>query len=51
MFIGNNPRLEAAFDETPGAQCAVITHPLPLYCGNMHNNVVMAARDAALTNG
>ena len=51
MFIGNNPRLEAAFDETPGASCAVITHPHPLYGGNMHNNVVMAARDAALTNG
>jgi len=51
MFIGDNPRLEAAFDETPGAQCAVITHPHPLYGGNMHNNVVMAARDAALANG
>lgn len=51
MFIGNNPRLEAVFDETPGARCAVITHPHPLYGGNMHNNVVMAARDAALANG
>jgi uncharacterized protein len=51
MFIGDNPRLEAAFDETPGAPCAVITHPHPLYGGNMHNNVVMAARDAALANG
>ncbi len=51
MFIGDNPRLEAAFDETPGAQCAVITHPHPLYGGNMHNNVVMAARNAVLANG
>jgi uncharacterized protein len=51
MFIGDDPRLEAALDEIPGAPCAVITHPHPLYGGDMHNNVVMAARDAALTNG
>lgn len=51
MFIGNNPRLEAAFDERPGARCAVITHPHPLYGGNMHNNVVMAVREAVLANG
>jgi alpha/beta superfamily hydrolase len=51
MFIGDNPRLEAAFDEIADARCAVITHPHPLYGGNMHNNVVMACRDAALANG
>lgn len=51
MFIGDNPKLEAAFDEITGAPCVVITHPHPLYGGNMHNNVVMAARDTALANG
>jgi uncharacterized protein len=51
MFIGDNPRLEAALDKNQGAPCAVITHPHPLYGGNMNNNVVMAARDAALANG
>jgi uncharacterized protein len=51
MFIGDNPRLEAALDENPSAPCVVITHPHPLYGGNMHNNVVMAARDTALANG
>jgi uncharacterized protein len=51
MFIGDNPRLESALDEIPGAPCVVITHPHPLYGGDMHNNVVMAARDSALANG
>jgi hypothetical protein len=51
MFIGNNPKLEAAFDEIPGSPCAIITHPHPLYGGNMHNNAVMAARNAARANG
>jgi hypothetical protein len=51
MFIGDTPRLEAAFDEITGAPCVVITHPHPLYGGNMDNNVVMAARDTALANG
>ena len=51
MFIGDNPRLEAALDENQGAPCVVITHPHPLYGGNMNNNVVMAARDTALANG
>ena len=50
LFIGNNPRLEA-IREGQGARCAVITHPHPLYGGDMHNNVVMAARDAAIKAG
>ncbi len=51
MFIGDTPKLEAAFDEIIGAPCVVITHPHPLYGGDMENNVVMAARDTALANG
>jgi uncharacterized protein len=50
IFIGENPRLEA-IREGEGQRCAVITHPHPLYGGDMHNNVVMAARDAALSHG
>ena len=40
-----------AIREGQGARCAVITHPHPLYGGDMHNNVVMAARDAAIRAG
>lgn len=50
LFIGNDPRLEAVREGTAG-RCAVVTHPHPLYGGDMHNNVVMAARDAALAAG
>lgn len=50
ISIGDNPRLEA-FREGDGMRVAVITHPHPLYGGNMHNNVVEAARDAALAHG
>ncbi len=31
--------------------CVVICHPHPQYGGNMHNNVVITARDAAATRG
>jgi len=50
QFIGKDPRLEA-IREGHGARCAVISHPHPLYGGNMHNNVVLSARNAALEAG
>lgn len=50
ISIGTNPRLEA-IREGDSPRLAVITHPHPLYGGNMHNNVVEAARDAALAHG
>ena len=50
IFIGKNPRLEA-IREGDASRTAVITHPHPLYGGDMHNNVVMTARDAALSHG
>jgi uncharacterized protein len=50
LFIGGHPRLEAV-REGHGARCAVIAHPHPLYGGDMNNNVVLAARDAALSCG
>ena len=39
MFIGDNPRLEAVLDKNQGAPCAVITHPHPLYGGNMTDQI------------
>jgi len=50
ISIGTNPRLEA-IREGDSPRSAVITHPHPLYGGNMHNNVVETARDAALDHG
>jgi len=50
MMIGTNPPLEA-IREGDAPRLAVITHPHPLYGGNMHNNVVLTARDAALAHG
>lgn len=50
ISIGTNPRLEA-IREGDAPRLAVITHPHPLYGGNMHNNVVATARDAALAHG
>jgi hypothetical protein len=51
IFIGNNPRLEAFYEDTGSEHCAVITHPHSLMGGSMHNNVVMAAWDTALEKG
>ena len=51
LFIGEHPRLEAEMLENKNAPCAVITHPHPQMGGNMHNNVVLAARDAAFAHG
>ena len=52
LFIGENPRLEAEYEEVPAAgMCAVITHPHALMGGSMDNNVVMAAWDAVLGRG
>lgn len=51
IFIGNNPRIEAVYEETPSGLCAIITHPHSQMGGNMHNNVVMAAWDTVLEKG
>lgn len=51
LWIGDNPRLEAIFEGEKGLPCTVITHPHPLYGGDMYNNVVEAAKDVALENG
>lgn len=37
-------RLEGALERTPGTRGVVITHPHPLYGGDMHNPVVTAVR-------
>lgn len=51
LWIGDNPKLEAIFEGEKGLPCAVITHPHPLYGGDMYNNVVEAAKDLALKGG
>ncbi len=51
IFIGDNPRLEAVFEDKGSDMCVVITHPHSQMGGNMHNNVVMAAWRASLENG
>jgi alpha/beta superfamily hydrolase len=43
--------LEARLDEVPGEKAVVVTHPHPLYGGNMHNNVVEAVAEAYRQQG
>lgn len=38
-------------DEIPGEKAVVVTHPHPLYGGNLHNNVVKAVAAAYRQNG
>ncbi|HVN70835.1 MAG TPA: alpha/beta fold hydrolase [Desulfomonilia bacterium] len=51
VYIGENPRLEAVHEDKHSDLCVIITHPHSLMGGNMHNNVVMAARQASLDKG
>jgi hypothetical protein len=51
LIIEGNPRLQALIEGDPSCPCAIVTHPHPLYGGDMHNNVVRAARAAALEAG
>jgi alpha/beta superfamily hydrolase len=46
----NNVRIEGLINVTPGDKAVVITHPHPLYGGEMHNNVVQAIKNAYSTN-
>jgi alpha/beta superfamily hydrolase len=38
--------LESLLDDQPGERAVVVTHPHPLYGGDMHNNVVVAIAQA-----
>jgi alpha/beta superfamily hydrolase len=51
LFIGDNPALEAVYEDRGSDRCVVVTHPHSLMGGNMHNNVVMAAWRACLDRG
>lgn len=51
LFIGENPKLEAVFEDASPGVCAVITHPHSLMGGDMSNNVVMAAWSTAVEKG
>ena len=51
IFIGENPRIEAVYEDKGSNVCAVVTHPHSLMGGNMNNNVVMAAWRVCLARG
>jgi uncharacterized protein len=51
IFIGDDPKLEAVYENKSSGLCAVITHPHSLMGGDMYNNVVMTAWDTAIGMG
>lgn len=46
VLTSGNLSLEGLLDDQPGERAVVVTHPHPLYGGDMHNNVVAAAVQA-----
>jgi hypothetical protein len=50
-FKSGHLRLEALLEKAAGFRAAVITHPHPLYGGDMHNPVVLALRRAYSRRG
>jgi len=46
-----NVKLEALLDDLPGSKGVVITHPHPLYGGEMHNHVVEAVLEIYRSRG
>ena len=44
-------KLEGLLENLPGEKGVVVTHPHPLYGGEMHNNVVEAVVNAYHTKG
>lgn len=51
FFISEGLRIEALLQDAPGDRAAVITHPHPLYGGDMHNTVVTAIARAYRLRG
>ncbi len=45
LFPSQDYQLEGLFESVPEDRGVVITHPHPLYGGDMHNHVVAAVRD------
>ena len=50
-FISDNNRLEGMYHEGSNAKGVVITHPHPLYGGDMHNGVVESIANAYREKG
>jgi alpha/beta superfamily hydrolase len=50
-FASGNLRIEGMLEKSSGTQAVVITHPHPLYGGDMNNSVVLAVRKAYLRRG
>ncbi|MBW1851346.1 MAG: alpha/beta fold hydrolase [Deltaproteobacteria bacterium] len=44
-------KIEALIDESPGQEAVVVTHPHPLYGGDMYNNVVQSMISAYKQKG
>ena len=44
-------KIEGLFNERPGKKAVVVTHPHPLYGGDMYNNVVESVAHAYVKNG
>lgn len=44
-------RIEGLVDNSPGDKAVLVTHPHPLYGGDMHNNVVESVVDAYAREG
>jgi alpha/beta superfamily hydrolase len=52
VFVSSGEvKLEVLMDEAPGERAAVITHPHPLYGGDMHNPVVLSVAEAYREQG
>ncbi|VEN72801.1 conserved hypothetical protein [Candidatus Desulfarcum epimagneticum] len=50
-FLSGPLEISGLFEKRPGDQAVIVTHPHPLYGGEMRNPVVEAARDAFYENG
>ncbi len=44
-------KIEGLLDNTPGEKAVIVTHPHPLYGGNMHSNVVEAVLETYRDRG
>jgi alpha/beta superfamily hydrolase len=51
FFQSGGLRLEGLIDNSAGEAAVVVTHPHPLYGGNMHNNVVASIVEAYRREG
>jgi alpha/beta superfamily hydrolase len=51
FFQAGDVKIEGLLDKTPGEKAVVVTHPHPMFGGDMHNNVVEAIMQAYREKG